>query len=125
MGFKFNTIPSTISGSLTNFRFYRELIRRPVREAFIYLAILVVIPVILFTGIQIYELNKIMGQFTEALKGNLPPLRIEKGQVIMDDGENFSFEKENEYTVDDLRQPLDRFNKWSGRAVQSKDNEKI
>ena len=124
MGFKFNTIPSTISGSLTNFRFYRELIRRPVREAFIYLAILVVIPVILFTGIQIYELNKIMGQFTEALKGNLPPLRIEKGQVIMDDGENFGFEKENEYTVDDLRQPLDRFNKWSGRAVQSKDNEK-
>jgi len=84
ISFKFNQIPSTIAGSMTNFALYRELILRPVKESFIYLAILVLIPVLLFTGIQIYELNKLMTRVTDSLKGNLPALRIEKGEIIMD-----------------------------------------
>lgn len=116
MGFKFNTIPTTIAGCLTNFRFYRELVRRPLREAFIYLAILVTLPVLFFSGRYIYELNKIMVQITDALKGNLPPLRIEKGVVIMD-GETFRFEKENEYTVRDWKAIITFFAYPSGRET--------
>ena len=103
ISFKFNQIPSTIAGSLTNFAIYRKLVRRPVNEAFIYLAILVLIPVLLFTGIQIYELNKLMTRVTDSLKGNLPALRIEKGEIIMDgvDGDIFRFETENEFSVSD------------------------
>ncbi|MEA1928587.1 MAG: DUF1189 family protein, partial [Candidatus Auribacterota bacterium] len=103
ISFKFNQIPATIYGSLTNFAFYRELIRRPVKESFIYLAILVIVPVLLFTGIQIYELNKLMTRITDSLKGNLPALRIEKGEVIMDgvEGDVFRFETENEFSVGD------------------------
>ena len=116
MGFKFNTIPNTISGCLTNFRFYRELVGRPLREAFIYLAILVALPVLFFSGLQIYELNKLMVQITDSLKGNLPPLRIEKGVVIMD-GETFRFEKENEYTVRDWKVIITFFVSPSGRET--------
>jgi len=103
ISFKFNEIPSTITGSLTNFAFYRELILRPIKESFIYLAILVLIPVLLFTGIQVYELNDLMTRITDSLKGNLPPLRIENGEIIMDgvEGDTFRFETENEFTVSD------------------------
>ena len=103
ISFKFNQVPSTIAGSLTNFAFYRDLIRRPVNESFIYLAILVLIPVLLFTGVQVYELNKLMTRITDSLKGNLPALRIEKGEIIMDgiEGDAFRFETENEFSVSD------------------------
>lgn len=103
ISFKFNQLPSTIAASLTNFAFYRDLIRRPVSEAFIYLSILVLIPVLLFTGVQVYELNKLMTRITDSLKGNLPALRIEKGEIIMDgvEGDTFRFETENEFTVSD------------------------
>ncbi|MFH1038382.1 MAG: DUF1189 family protein [PVC group bacterium] len=107
MGFKIQSIPATAAGCLANFGFYRDLIRRPVREAFVYLAILVLLPILLFTGSQLYELNRIMVQITESLKGHLPPrLRIEKGKVEME-GETFSFEKENEYTVQDWKAVVD------------------
>jgi Protein of unknown function (DUF1189) len=103
ISFKFNTIPSTIAGSMTNFAFYRELILRPVKESFIYLAIMVLIPVLLFTGIQVYELNELMTRITDSLKGNLPALRIENGEIIMDgvESDTFRFETENEFSVSD------------------------
>lgn len=103
IAFKFNTIPSTIVGSMTNFSFYRDLIRRPIKESFIYLALLVLIPVLLSASIMIYDVNKRLMQITESLRGNLPALRIEKGEIIMDDVEGgvFRFETENRFSVSD------------------------
>lgn len=110
ISFKFNKIPATIAGSLTNFAFYRELIRRPVKDSFIYLAILVLIPVLLYSGIIVYDLNKRLIQITDSLKGNLPPLRIEKGEIIMDEGsDTFRFETENEFSVSDWLIVIDYF----------------
>ncbi len=119
MGFKIQSIPATVAGSVGNFGFYRDLIRRPVREAFIYLAVLTLIPVLLFTGSQLYELNKIMVQITESLKGHLPPLRIEEGTVIMDGSETFNFEKENEYTVQDWKAVINILSERRDRETEA------
>lgn len=124
MGFKLSSIPATFSGCLTNFRFYRELIGRPLREAFIYLAIMAALPVLLLSGSQIYGMNQLMVEFTGALKGNLPALIIKKGQVEMKGRDKFHFEKENAYPVLDLKDPIDRLNQWSSRSVQPRDDKK-
>ena len=101
MAVKLNFIPGTIAGSLTNFDFYRQLARRPLGEAFIYLAILIVIPALLFSGIQIYVLNNLMVEVIDSLEGHLPSdLRIDNGQVRMAE-DTFLYEISNEYRAGD------------------------
>ncbi|MDP8237063.1 MAG: DUF1189 family protein [Candidatus Erginobacter occultus] len=125
MGFKIQTLPATFYGCLTDFKFYRELIRRPLGEAFIYLLLLLLLPVLFLSGIQIYETNRLMTRITRSLQGNLPPLRIDKGAVIMDGKEYFHFETENEFTVVDWRQVLSlltsRPDRTVGQAIQRRE----
>ena len=100
MGIKFNMLPGVFAGSLTNFASYRQLIRRPLRETLVYLAILITVPVLLFSGVQLYMLNRLLVEIMTAMEGHLPDIRIEKGVVQME-GETFLFEKENEYSRQD------------------------
>ena len=108
MGFKIKSLPETVYRSLTDFSFYRDLARRPLGEAFIYLSVLILLPVLLFTVPQIYEMNSLLTRITDSLKGNLPPLRVERGEVIMDEeeGDFFHFETENEFPVSAWRNVL-------------------
>jgi hypothetical protein len=118
MGFNFKSVPATFYGALTNFHFYRDLSRRPLGQGFIYLVLLTLLPVLLFAVPQIYEMNKLMTRITRSLQGNLPPLRIDKGAVIMDEGDFFHFETENEFPVASWREILNLIASRPDRAVQ-------
>lgn len=50
MGFHIKSVPGTFYGALTNFHYYRDLVRRPLGQGFIYLALLVLLPVLLLPG---------------------------------------------------------------------------
>ncbi len=119
MGFKFKSLPETFYRSLTDFSFYRELVRRPLGEGFIYLAALLLLPVLLFTVPQIYEMNRLLARISDSLKGNLPPLRVERGKVIMDEeeGDFFHFETENEFPVSSWRGVLAMLSSRPDRAT--------
>lgn len=119
MGFNIKSVPGTFSGALTNFQFYRELARRPIGHGFIYLLLLILIPVLLVTGPQVHEMNKLLARVTRSLQGNLPPLRIDKGAVIMDEGDFFHFETANEFTVGSWRAVLELLSSRPDRAVQA------
>ncbi len=101
MGIDTKSMTDAFFGCLTNFRYYRQLVQRPLKETFIYLAVLLALPTLLISGLQVYGLNKMMAEITAELKGNLPPLRIEKGEVIMEGGDTFRFEKEREFSPGD------------------------
>ncbi len=118
MSFNIKSVPSTFSGALTNFQFYRELVRRPLGHGFLYLLILALLPVSLFTIPQIYEMNKLMIRITSSLQGNLPKLRIDQGAVIMDEGEVFHFETENEFPVASWQEILILLSSRPDRSVR-------
>ncbi len=119
MGFKLKSLPETFYRSLTDFSFYRELVRRPLGEAFIYLAVLILLPVLLFTVPQLYEINSLLTRITDSLQGNLPPLRVKRGEVIMDEeeGDFFHFETENEFPVAAWREVLAMLSSRPDRAT--------
>ena len=119
MAFDVKSVPGTFYGALTNFHFYRDLSRRPLGHGFIYLLLLVLLPVLLFTAPQIIEMNRLMTRITRALQGNLPPLRIDKGAVIMDAGEFFHFEAANEFPVAGWRSILELLTSRPDRVVQA------
>lgn len=118
MGFKIQTLPATVYGCLVDFNFYRALIRRPLREAFLYLLFLLLLPVLFLSGIQVYETNRMMTRVTSSLQGNLPPLRIDGGKVIMDGEDYFRFENENEFVVADWQGVVSLLSDHPDRAVQ-------
>jgi len=117
MGLKIQTVPATVYGCLTDFNFYRELIRRPLGEAFIYLLLLLLLPVLFLSGIQVYETNRLMTRVTRSLQGNLPPLRIDQGRVMMDGGDYFHFETENDFAVADWQGAASLLSTRPDRAV--------
>ncbi len=117
MGFRIQTVPATVYGCLIDFNFYRDLILRPLGEAFIYLLFLLLLPVLFLSGIQVYENNRLMTRVTRSLQGNLPPLRIDRGRVIMDGGDYFHFETENEFAVADWQGAVALLTSRSDRAV--------
>lgn len=128
MGFKIKSAPATFFGALIDFDSYRELVRRPLGEAFIYLLLLLLVPVLLLGGIQVYETNRLMTRITRSLQGHLPKfLKIEKGTVIMDEAEGdfFRFETENEFPVGNWREVLTllttRPEREAGQAIRRRD----
>lgn len=62
-------------------------------------------------------MNKLMTRITRSLQGNLPPLRIDKGAVIMDEGDFFHFETENEFSVENWQEILILLTSRPDRAV--------
>jgi len=106
MAYKFSQIPATLWGCLSNLRFYRGLISRPLKEALIYLVCLAALPSLIWGGVSIHALNRFSGRITAALRGHLPPLRIDRGEVHMEGGDTFRFVKENEFPVSEWRQVI-------------------
>lgn len=106
MSYNFSQIPATIWGCLSNLRFYRELISRPLRQALIFLVCLAAVPALIWGGMSIHSLNRFSSRITAALRGHLPPLRIDRGEVHMEGEDTFRFVQENEFPVSEWRRTI-------------------
>ena len=106
MAYNLSQIPATIWGCLSNLRFYRSLISRPLKEALIYLLCLAALPSLIWGGMSVHAINRHSRLITEALRGHLPPLRIDRGEVHLEGGETFRFVKENEFPVSEWRKVI-------------------
>lgn len=108
-------LKKVVVGSSTNLTFYRDLIRKPPGQAFKYLAFLAAVVAIALGGREINALHHYLNRMGDILRGNLPPLRIEKGRVEME-GETFSLEEENSFPVRFLEERIKLDREASGGA---------
>lgn len=107
MAYPLSQIPTTIWGCLSNLRFYRTLVSRPLKEALIYLLCLAALPSLIWGGMSVHAINRHSLRITKALQGHLPPLRIDRGEVHLEGGETFRFVKENEFPVSEWRKMIE------------------
>lgn len=93
-----SNLKRVVVASSTNLASYRDLTWKSPRQALIYLALLAAVVAVALGVREVNALHRYLNRVENILKGNLPPLRIEKGRVEME-GEVFSLEEENPFPV--------------------------